>query len=311
MQVDTTFRQMSMTKPVVAVAAMTRVEKGLIDPDAPVSQYLPEFYGFEDEGARPVTIRHLMTHIGGMGFGGLPWESTLLSGRMDAISAPDRPVRPGEAWAYSAADGPDMIARVVEVTSGQSYDQYVQSVMFAPLGMKDTGYCLRDEQRARLVGLCKARTGAISEGKSLLPDPKYPSGGSGLYSTVPDDLRLAQMLAGGGSLDGVRILPAEPVEEIRRAQLVPGLPGPQPGPGWDLLVRQVCDPAAAGSSLPENSYGWSGAYGTQFWVSPESELSAAWMMSLTSAGGAGDPEVFAFEAYIIGGCRTDPRYPLQ
>lgn len=304
MRVDSIFRTMSMTKPVTAVAAMILVERGKLELDAPVTRILPEYANFGVPGAPPLTLRHLLTHTSGIGFGTIPAERTTLEARARSTAARTMKVPAGSQWAYSGVEGPDVAARMIEVAAGESYDSFIRREIFEPLGMKDTGYTLSAEQETRLVELHAAKDGKVSISPPPLPQMLYPSGGAGLYSTAPDYLRLAQMLASDGALDGARILSRGSVEEIRRAQLPGGFAGLLPGVGYGLLVRHIVDPVAAGSPLPKGAFGWSGAYGTHFWVDPATGLTAVWMINLSNAGGAGSPDALAFEKMVTEVCAT-------
>lgn len=307
MRADSIFRTMSMTKPVTAAAAMILVQEGKLDLDAPVSRVLPEFAAFGVPGAPPLTARHLLTHTSGIGFGSIPTKRVTLAEHVRGIAARPMKVPAGSEWAYSGFDGPDVVARMIEVIAGEPYDRFVKRRIFDPLGMKDTGYSLDPAQQQRLVGLHAAKDGSIIKSPPLLPDPSYPSGGAGLFSTAADYLRFARMLAGDGALDEIRVLTPRSVAEIRRAQLVAGFPGLAPGLEWGLLVRRLADPAAAKSPLPVGAYGWSGAYGTHFWVDPATGLAAVWMINLSTAGGAASPDALDFEQMVAAACRTDRR----
>ena len=307
MRIDSIFPLMSMTKPVTATAAMILVQEGRLDLDAPVSAYLPEFANFGVSGAPPLTLRSLLTHTSGIGFGSLPMEPVTLEARVRATAARTMRVPVGRTWAYSGVEGPDVIVRVIEVAAGQPYDQFVKARIFEPLGMVDTGYSLTAEQRSRLVGLYAAQDGAIVDAPPMFPELTYASGGAGLYSTVPDYLRLARMFANDGALGDVRVLTPASVAEMRKLQLPAGFPGLPSGIGSGLLMRVVADPAAANSPLPAGAYGWSGAYGTHFWVDPATGLTAVWMISLTTAGGAGSEDALNFERLVTAACAHEPR----
>lgn len=309
LRTDSIFELMSMTKPVTAVAAMILVEEGRLALDAPVSGTLPEFASFGVAGAPPLTLRHLMTHTSGIGFGRLPTGESrpTLAEHVREIAARPMTTPAGSRWEYSGLDGPDVIARMVEVAAGEPYEQFVRRRIFTPLRMRDTTYSPSPRQSRRLVRLYAAREGSITEAQPMFPQLSYPSGGAGLYSTVDDYLRFAGMLANDGALGGVRILAPATVAEMRRSQLAAGFPGLAPGLGFGLLMRTVADPAAARSSLPAGAYGWSGAYGTHFWIDPSSGLAAVWMISLANAGGAGSADALDFEQMVTQACAHDRR----
>ena len=309
MQRDSVFRAMSMTKPVTAVAVMMLVDEGKLQLDQPVSKYLPEFGDArgEADGQPRVTLWHLLTHTGGGGFGGIPVGAKSLEERTLKVASLKPSTPPGARWAYSAVDGFDVLARVVEVVSGQRYETFLKEHLFDPLGMKDTTYTPDANQKARTVGLYAAKNGVIAPDRPPFPDVSYPSGGAGLYTTGPDTLRLAQMLANDGALGDVRILKPSTVREMSRAQLADGFPGLQPGLAWGLGVRRVENPQNLKSPLPAGAFGWSGAYGTHFWVDPRRKLAAVWMINLTNAGGAGSPDALEFERLVMTACDSDPR----
>lgn len=305
MRPDSIFRMMSMTKPVTAVATMILVQEGKLDLDAPVSRYLPEFSAFGVEGAPPLTLRRLLTHTSGIGFGKIPAGKTTLAEQAREIAARKMRTPVGASWAYSGVNGPDVVARVVEVVAGEPYQAFVKRRIFDPLGMIDTTYSLTPQQEARLVGLYEAKDGKINPATPPLPPAQYPSGGAGLFSTAADYIRLAEMLAADGERDGVRILSPASVAELRKEQLAPDFPGLPTGIGSALLMRRVVDPAAAKSPLPAGAYGWSGAYGTHFWVDPASGVSAVWMINLSNAGGAGSADALDFEGLATAACNAD------
>lgn len=311
MRPDAVFRLMSMTKPVTAVAAMILVEEGKLPLDGPVSSVLPEFTAFGVPGAPPMTLRHLLTHTSGIGFGTLPMKPATLAGRVRETADRSIDVPTGTVWAYSGVEGGDVVARMIEVAAGEPYDRFLQRRLFDPLGMKDTTYNLSPAQEQRLVGLYAAEGGKVTHAAPMLPQPTYPSGGAGLYSTAGDYLRFVQMLAGDGALGKVRILKPTSVEEIRRQQLPAGQFGLPPGLAWGLMVRHIADPAAVKSPLNAGAFGWSGAYGTHFWIDPKTGVSAVWMVNLTTAGGASSVDALDFEQMVMAACRIDHRCTTQ
>jgi CubicO group peptidase (beta-lactamase class C family) len=307
MRRDSIFQLMSMTKPVTAVAVMILADQGKLKLDDPVSRWLPEFASFGVPGAPRLTLRHLMTHTSGIGFGALPSKPSSLEQRAKEAAARRRTVPAGKEWSYSGIEGPDIVARVVEVAAGEPFEHFVKRRIFDPLGMKDTTWHPSPEQRQRIVGLYGSSNGKVAKMPGPFALPDQPSGGYGLYSTAPDYLRFAQMLAGGGTFGGRRILSAAATAQLHAVQLKAGFPGLPPGLDWGLLMRRVDDPVAAGSPLPAGAYGWSGAYGTHFWIDPATGLAAIWMVNLTTAGGAASPDALAFERMVTAACRTDRR----
>lgn len=309
MRLDSVFRTMSMTKAVTTVAAMVLVDRGKLDLDEPVGRYLPELGDYGSVDGAILTTRHLLLHTGGQGFGTLVEGPTTLQARVAELVHDGLDNKPGEKWRYTAYDGFDLIARLVEVVSGVPYAQFVKTQIFDPLGMKDTTYVLDADQQQRLVELHAARWGTIYKARPFLleADTLYPSGGAGLYSTALDWIRFAQMLAGSGALGSVRLLEQETVAEIAREHLPAGFPGVPTQFSWALGMRRVSEEVQAFSPLPVGSYGWSGAFGTHFWVSPKEGLAAVFMINLTNAGGAGSEDAFDFERIAMDACRSDPR----
>src|SRR5213594_5156664 len=232
MTLDTVFRIASMTKAITSVAAMQLVEQGKLKLEEPVPNIDPALgstqvlEGFDAAGApklraakRPITLRHLLTHTAGFSYDiwnadtgryvkatGMPARAT---GKVASIRTP-LAFDPGDKWEYGV--NTDWVGRLVEATSGQPLDAYFRERIFAPLGMKDSGYVTSDEQRAR-----QARVHARQPDGALVPQPleappvlgEFWSGGGPLYSTARDYLAFLQMLLYGGTLNAAHILKAE------------------------------------------------------------------------------------------------------
>jgi CubicO group peptidase (beta-lactamase class C family) len=295
MRKDTIFRIYSMTKAVASVAAMVLVEEGKLELDAPVSKYVPAAKEMKVGGkkqAREMTVRDLLRHTAGFPNNvtvdhiyrkaGLPplSQSTLeeMMGRLKVV-----PLRyqPGKGWHYSF--GTEVLARVVEVASGQPLDVCLTKKVIEPLGMKDTAFFVPKAKRGRF---------AVMYGRNLKPAdapqpgtagpfkfekaPKFLSAGGGLVSTATDYMRFCLMLSNKGVLDGKRLLKTETIEEMTRNQLPKGVgeisyrpKGRGFGLGFAIRIRKTGSPA---SSLGE--YEWLGGGGTEFWISPRDELVA-------------------------------------
>ena len=241
-----------MTKPITGVALMTLYEHGLFQLSDPVSRFIPSWRGLKvrergPDGAarlvepeRPVSVRDVLMHTSGIGYEASSTSEQLgdrgerrrragtARSRRCASTLAELPLHfhPGRHWLYSL--GTDVCARLVEVLSGQRFDDYLDQAIFEPLGMHDTGFVVPDDKVARLRGELRAQRGARSS--SLLDDPAtspyrtappFLSGGGGLVSTTRDYLRFTQMLANGGELDGVRVLGRKTVE-LMSANHLPG-----------------------------------------------------------------------------------------
>jgi CubicO group peptidase (beta-lactamase class C family) len=297
MRKDAVFRLMSMTKPVTATAVLMMLEEGKIRLGDRVSTFLPEFAEMsvvagapgDDAGSgaadpalvpaeREITIRDLLTHTSGIVRNAERTPDDSLATYVPKLAQVPLAFQPGADWQYSGLAGPDVLARIVEIVSGQPYDAFVRSRIFDPLGMHDTMYFPSEEQRPRLVTLYRL----TPQGFEKDPDPDrisskvYFSGGAGLVSTAHDYVQFAQMLANGGELNGKRLLSPRSVE-LMSSNHVGGmfngkLRFPERGFGFGLQVAVLEDNVAAGWRLPNGSFGWFGAYGTQVWINPREEL---------------------------------------
>jgi len=305
MRTDSIFRMASSTKPVTGIAVLMLIEEGKIALTDPVSKFLPEFKGQKvavEEGGetrlvpaeREVTIRDLMTHTSGLMSGGAGSRkahqellrpggagATLAEGAGRFAAVP-LDFQPGTRWRYSGLAGIDVLARVVEVASGRPFDEFLRGRIFGPLGMKDTTFVLPDDRHDRLVAVHRRSEGGLEKVPSSIRFPDtYFSGAGGLYSTAADFCRFALMLAGGGELDGVRLLSPRGVELLGSnhvGDLFVGQAGRPPGMGFGLTVEVVTDPVKAGTYRSRGSFGWDGAFGTHFWVDPREKLVAVLMI---------------------------------
>jgi len=185
-----------------------------------------------------------------------------------------------------------VLARVIEVVSGQSFDQFLDSRIFKQLRIFDTGFYVPDEKRARLVD-------PIPSGRPALWDVTKPaklfSGGGGLVSTAPDYLRFCQMLLNGGGLDGVRILSAKTVQQMTTNALPPDVRfagvngqfvGPRVGTGWGLGFAIRTNPDFSFLPGAVGSFNWGGAWGTYFWIDPVEKLIGVQMIQVPPDAGA-------------------------
>jgi CubicO group peptidase (beta-lactamase class C family) len=241
----------------------------------------PEFYTVP--ASRPITVLDLLTHTSGLMSGpmgnsvgnaafnkrhdlGLKW--------VEELGATPLEFQPGTRWAYSAVAGFDVLAHIVEIAAGQEYSAFLSQRLFGPLGMRDVTFWPSTEQRSRLATVYQRRDGALVAGENpdSMSGEKYHGGGGGLMATAETYAQFAMMLANGGELNGVRILSPRTVELMGSAFIPSTLPGRAAGEGYGLGVRVVTDSAARGTWLTEGSFGWSGAYGTHFWVDPKENL---------------------------------------
>ena len=291
---DTLFRIASMTKPVTAIGIMILADEGKLSPDDDVAKHLPEFRGQMLVGergkdtvslkkpARPVKLRDLLTHTGGIA-PYPPGVSDVYDKRNrtlaeTTLAAALRPLEfePGSKWAYSNS-GIDTLGRVIEVVSGQSYEDFLKARVFDPLGMTDTVFYPSAEQRKRIARTySKGKDGKLVAGPfgliGLPENPKHPIPAGGLVSGAADLARLYRMMLNKGTLDGKRILSEKAVAEMTRTQtgdIKTGfVDGMSFGYGWAV----VKEPKGVTAMLSPGTYGHGGAFGTQAWVDPKRDL---------------------------------------
>ncbi|MEE2777480.1 MAG: serine hydrolase domain-containing protein [Acidobacteriota bacterium] len=319
---DTLFRLYSQSKPVTGVAVMILYEEGHFLLTDPVAKYLPEFSEMkvylgeegseiQTEPARPMTIQHLLTHTSGLTydfFGSPVAKMYTKAGSVGA--APMSPhgsleqwskalaqqpliAQPGTAWNYSV--GMDVLGRLIEVTSGQSFGDFLKARIFDPLGMVDTAFDVPDSKASRFAAnYAPTPTGGMIMADNPDTSPyrkpaKLEMGGSGLVGTAADYLRFAQMLANDGELDGVRILAPSTVDLMMSNHLHSEFP-PDPltslfgggsplstagrawGLGFGLTGFVAVEPALTGIPMSKGTFSWGGAATTHFWVDREQEL---------------------------------------
>ena len=242
MTLDTVFRIFSMTKAITSVAAMQLVERGRLALDTPVPDIgepalnAPQVLaGFDAAGQprlrpakRPITLKHLLTHTAGFVYEfwnadalryveatGTP---SVMSGQLAGFRRP-LAFNPGDRWEYGI--NIDWVGRIIEAVSGKSLDAYFREHIFAPLGMRDSGFVPTGERRARQAQVHQRRADGSLEPQPLpaLSVPEFFAGGGGLVSTGPDYLRFLRMLLNGGNLEGARILAPETIAEMNRNQI--------------------------------------------------------------------------------------------
>lgn len=249
----------------------------------------PRFYAVPAE--REITVRDLLTHTSGLASGGVSNASagalaaTPTEKLADYIPRLGKSVlefQPGTRWAYSAAAGFDVLAHIVEITSKMPFDQFARQRIFDPLGMKDTGFAPQ-EANARTVTLYqRGQDGQLRKGNAPgFMNGIYFSGGGGLYSTPEDYLQFGLMLLQNGQHNGTRLLAPRTVEMMSSIAAPDTLPGRPRGESYGLSVRVVNDPMARNTFLSKESFGWSGAFGTHFWVDPNKRMVAV-VMTQTS-----------------------------
>jgi CubicO group peptidase (beta-lactamase class C family) len=247
----------------------------------------PEIYTVP--ATREITVRDLMTHTSGLGSGGAGSReagrvaprtaTTHLAEYIPKLGAAPLDFQPGTQWAYSALSGIETLGRIVEVASGLTFDQFLKQRIFDPLGMKDTTFVPRPDQTPRIVTLYDRSANGLqrSEVPGWLATKTLFSGGGGLWSTAEDYLQFGQMLVQGGEVNGKRLLSPRTVtlmssNHVGELYARGGGTGGTNGMGFGLTVDVVLDSVQAGTARSTGSFGWGGAFGTNFWVDPKEQL---------------------------------------
>lgn len=319
----TVFWLASMTKTIASVAALREVEQGRLSLDGDLSALLPEFAGlqvlegFEADGAprfRPArtapTLRQLLTHTSGFGYGFLHGE---LGRWREATGAPDpnggsraghvQPLLfdPGEQWAYGI--GIDWAGLAVEASSGQAFDAYLADHVLGPLGMVDTAFVPNADQTTRRASPhVRGEDGKLAPFPFGMPSaPEVWSGGGGLFGTARDYARFTRMLLNGGTLEGARILAPDTVDLLGQVQTGGLRAGafkggvaltldfdlyPDQHTGWGLTGLINPDPSPDGRGA--GALAWAGIFNTYYWVDRAAGLSG---MVMTQQTPFGDPDV--------------------
>ena len=310
MTADALFRIASMTKPVTSVAAMQLWEQGRFALDDPAEKYLPElanlmvFESFDKAtgayklrpAAKKVTIRHLLTHTSGLGYG---FTSPILRDFKprdgEKYEAGPLLFEPGTQWIYGASV--DWVGRLVEKLSGKNLEEYFRERIFTPLGMSDTFYNVPETKQARLVTVHRRQDGRADAPLTELPNQTRPpsttfNGGGGLVSTASDYIRFERMILNAGTLDSARILSTDTVAVMCKNQIgevgVPAVKTALPnlsmdftfindgkdkwGLGFLFTTSQV-----AGKRSP-GSLSWGGINNTYFWIDPTRGIAGVVMM---------------------------------
>jgi CubicO group peptidase (beta-lactamase class C family) len=302
MRTDSIFQIMSMTKPITSAGIMMLLEEGRLDLWDDLEKYLPEFRdmslrlpsGELTRPARPITIRDLLTHSSGMGDpeGEVEHILTKMDRTLaDAVSHyAKQPLHfePGAKWMYSNT-GMATLGRIIEVVSGQPYEQFIEARILKPLGMKDTFFYPPAEKTARIALIYRHTDGKLTRsGAGILGgDPvlyrkgaKYPCPECGLFSTAVDLSHFYQMMLNHGVWNGTRLLSPAAVHVMSHPQGIPNawFPGSAYGLGWEIIT----EPVGTLSLLSIGSYGHGGAFGTHGWIDPKKDMVTVFLV------GAGD-----------------------
>jgi CubicO group peptidase (beta-lactamase class C family) len=264
--------------------------------------------------AREITVKDLLTHTSGLMSGGVSGPEAAKSAQrkpddtlatyIPKLAAVPLDFQPGTLWRYSGLYGFDVLARIVEIVSGQPYDQFLKQRVFDPLGMKDTGFAPTPERMTRVATLYQRTPNGLQAAANAnqLISGTYFSASGGLMSTAEDYLQFAQMLVNGGQLNGKRYLGPKTVELMtsnHTGDLVNGQFGrPAHGMGFALGVQVVLDPVAADLRVSPGTFGWAGAYGTNQNIDPKEKMVSIIMMQGASGPLQRDFENAVWQAMI-------------
>jgi CubicO group peptidase (beta-lactamase class C family) len=285
---DTLFRIYSMTKPIVAVTAMSLWEEGKFKLDDPISNHLPEWKNatVREKGEvvpakTPVTVRNLMTHSIGVSYDRKDLDlgpNTSLKKFSESVAK--RPLRfhPGTSYMYGYAI--DILGRYIEAIEKKSLDVVMRERVLDKLGMNDTEFWVRNpKHQDRVAHVYGKKMNTIMSPKGMMNKPTRMMGGQGLMSTAADYALFCQMFANKGILDGKRVLKAATIElmcqnHLKKIGKVYGLGGTVNGKGF---------------------YAWGGAAGTKFWIDTSSN---SYMVFMIQRWGYNPPTVKVFNAHV-------------
>lgn len=331
MKQDAIFRIYSMSKPITGVAMMILFEEGKWRLDDPVTRYIPEFKTLRvvktvnpdgtvvlEDMRRPPTMREIMSHTAGFGYG-LQDEHPVdkmyrekrvlgangLKDMVDRTATIPLVFQPGTDWRYSSSV--DIQGYIVEKLSGQTLGQFMEQRIFKPLKMNDTAFFVPADKASRLapVFYFNRDTGKVEEAKTIfgsdlptyLTPPANESGGGGLVGTTMDYARFAQMILNKGELDGVRILSPASVEMMGTNMIPKDVLVRSNGTnvtrfneavGFGLDFMVVNEPRVAGSLEGKGTMSWGGAAGTWFWVDPTNDIIFVGMIQRLGGSGGDD-----------------------
>jgi CubicO group peptidase (beta-lactamase class C family) len=312
MKTDDIFRIASMSKAVTSTAVLMLWEEGLFQLDDPISKYIPEFknptvldvYNVLDgtyttkPANKEITIRHLLTHTSGIGYGVIDGDSRFKAiyknaGITDLFTTVPIKIgesvkklaklplhhNPGEKYTYS--EGLDVLGYFIEIMSGMTFEEFLQKRIFTPLSMNDTYFYLPDSKAARLVKVQHKPNGEWAHFTDTFYDVEYPikgakaffSGGAGLSSTAKDYATFLQMYLNKGELNGKRLLSRTTVESAMMNQIGDLLGGAKSGQDYGLAFGLVTELGQSrGGQGSEDSFTWGGYFNTNYFADPKEQI---------------------------------------
>ena len=291
---DTVFRWASLTKPLVAATALALMERGRLELDHAVTQFLPNFAPRLPDGSSPlITVRHLLTHTAGLGYPSLePGDPYVAANVSDGLDQPGLSMQenlqriasaplyfpPGSAWRYSVAT--DVLGAIIAVVHSRSLADAVATYITDPLGMHDSAFMVRDPVRLavpyadgnpRAVRMAEPHRvqDLVFSPARVFDQSSFQSGGAGMVGTANDFMIFLEALRTGGA----PILSQETVELASRNQVDNLREQDEPGWGFGFLSAVLIDPARAGSPVAPGMLSWGGVYGNSWFMDPVTGLS--------------------------------------
>ena len=318
------FRIYSMTKPLTSIAIMQLFEQGRFQLDDPVEQFIPELKQLEvyqsgnadnyttTPAARPMTVRHLLTHTSGLTYGFQNahvvdelyrrsdidnlYNGDSMADKIRQVAAIPLQFHPGERWNYGVST--DALGHLVEVLSGKTLEGYISDHITGPLGMNDSGFFVNANNIDRLAAcyVLDPQNGQMilednPAGSRYTSRPKIQSGGGGMVSTIDDYQRFCQALLNQGELNGNRIIGRKTLDFMHQNHLPENRDLNQMGQslfsettfegvGFGLGFSVLLDPVISGTPGSIGEYGWGGAASTWFMLDPLEQLSIVLMTQL-------------------------------
>jgi CubicO group peptidase (beta-lactamase class C family) len=334
MEKDAIFRIASQTKAITSTAVMMLWEEGKFRLDDPISMYIPEFknpqviqnFRYADTSytslpaKKEITIRHLLTHTSGLGYGVIDGDERMRmiyhkAGIIDLYTTENISIgenvkklaklplhhHPGEKFTYS--EGLDVLGYLIEIISGMPFDQFLRTRLFDPLGMNDTWFYLPDAKANRLVKVQRKINGKWENFPVTFYDPQYPvtgekkffSGGAGLSSTAKDYATFLQMYLNGGELNGVRILSRNTIETMMQNQVGDLWGG---GKHYGLAFGVVTEKGVAEGGIgSDGTFDWGGYFNTQYFADPKEKIIGIIMKQTSQT--AGDQTGWKFRQMVF------------
>lgn len=332
---DQIFRIASQTKAITSTAVMMLWEEGKFKLDDPISKYIPEFanpqvlagFKYSDTtfttkpSTKEITIRHLLTHTSGIGYGVIDGDERMKmiygkAGIVDLYTTNDVKIadnikklaklplhhEPGVKFTYS--EGLDVLGYLIEIVSGMTFDQFLQTRIFAPMGMNNTGFYLNETQGEKLVTIHRKVNNQWEAFPVTFYDPNYPktgaktffSGGAGLSSTAEDYAKFLQMYLNGGSYNGTQFLSSTTIQTIMSNQVgdLLGNGGKDYGLAFGLVDQNGVAQGGIGSL---GTFDWGGYFNTQYFADPVNKTIGILMKQ--TQGGTGDETGWKFRQMVF------------